>query len=45
MVMLIDNNGKKHGVMPLTEALEIAQNQSLDLVQVYPMLIQLYVKF
>jgi translation initiation factor IF-3 len=36
MVMLIDNNGKKHGVMPLTEALEIAQDQSLDLVQVSP---------
>ena len=34
--MLIDNNGEKKGVVPLDEALKMANNESLDLVQVSP---------
>tara|TARA_X000000950_G_C13636794_1_gene545863 strand:- start:239 stop:709 length:471 start_codon:yes stop_codon:yes gene_type:complete len=34
--MLIDANGKKIGLIPISEALESAQTQSLDLVQVSP---------
>ena len=34
--MLIDNNGEKKGIVSLEEALKIASNQSLDLVQVSP---------
>ena len=32
--MLIDSNGDKKGMMPISEALEIAKDQSLDLMQV-----------
>ena len=32
--MLIDTNGESHGVLSISEALEIAKDQSLDLVQV-----------
>ena len=34
--MLIDNNGEKKGIVSLEEALKMASNQSLDLVQVSP---------
>ena len=34
--MLIDQNGEKQGLIDLQKALEIAQNLSLDLVQVSP---------
>ncbi len=34
--MLIDNNGEKKGVVSLDEALAMASNESLDLVQVSP---------
>tara|TARA_B100001109_G_scaffold240652_1_gene224132 strand:- start:160 stop:630 length:471 start_codon:yes stop_codon:yes gene_type:complete len=34
--MLIDASGEKLGLMPISEALESAQSQSLDLVQVSP---------
>ena len=34
--MLIDSNGEKKGLLPLTQALEIAKTASLDLVQVSP---------
>tara|TARA_Y200000002_G_scaffold380409_1_gene391811 strand:- start:1871 stop:2341 length:471 start_codon:yes stop_codon:yes gene_type:complete len=34
--MLIDANGKKIGLIPISEALESAKTQSLDLVQVSP---------
>ena len=34
--MLIDNNGEKKGIVSLEEALKIASNESLDLVQVSP---------
>ena len=34
--MLVDANGNKKGIVPLTEALEEARNSSLDLVQVSP---------
>jgi len=33
-VMLIDNNGKKQGIVNIVDALEAANNASLDLVQV-----------
>ena len=32
--MLIDSDGEKKGVVPLSEALNIAKDRSLDLVQV-----------
>jgi translation initiation factor IF-3 len=32
--MLIDNNGDKKGIVPLKEALKIARDIELDLVQV-----------
>ena len=32
--MLIDSNGDKRGIMPISDALEIAKDQSLDLMQV-----------
>tara|TARA_A200000113_G_C8864103_1_gene354262 strand:+ start:2030 stop:2503 length:474 start_codon:yes stop_codon:yes gene_type:complete len=32
--MLIDTNGESHGVLSISKALEIAKDQSLDLVQV-----------
>ncbi len=32
--MLIDSNGDKQGMMPISDALEIAKDQSLDLMQV-----------
>jgi translation initiation factor IF-3 len=35
-VMLIGNNGEKQGIVKIVEALEVAKNQSLDLVQVSP---------
>ena len=35
-LMLIDKDGIKLGLMPLTKALEIADKSSLDLVQVSP---------
>ena len=34
--MLIDKNGDKKGVVPIDEALKMANNESLDLVQVSP---------
>tara|TARA_B100000242_G_scaffold292692_1_gene268674 strand:- start:1964 stop:2437 length:474 start_codon:yes stop_codon:yes gene_type:complete len=34
--MLIDSNGDKKGMVPIKEALEIANSESLDLVQVSP---------
>ena len=34
--MLIDSDGKKNGLMSLSEALELAKEASLDLVQVSP---------
>ena len=34
--MLIDVDGKKHGVMSITNALSMARDSSLDLVQVSP---------
>ena len=34
--MLIDEEGKKHGIMPLDDALKAANVASLDLVQVSP---------
>ena len=34
--MLIDNNGKKKGLVSIDEALKMANNESLDLVQVSP---------
>ena len=34
--MLIDVNGKKHGVVSITNALSMARDLSLDLVQVSP---------
>ena len=34
--MLIDEEGKKHGIMPLDDALKAAKVASLDLVQVSP---------
>ena len=34
--MLIDEEGKKHGIMPLDDALKAADVASLDLVQVSP---------
>ena len=34
--MLIDNNGNKKGLVSIDEALEMASNESLDLVQVSP---------
>jgi translation initiation factor IF-3 len=34
--MVIDNNGEKLGIMPIDEALNIASEKSLDLVQVSP---------
>ena len=35
-VMLIDNNGKKKGIVSIEDALEAANKASLDLVQVSP---------
>ncbi len=35
-VMLIDNLGKKQGIVSITDALDAASKQSLDLVQVSP---------
>ena len=35
-VMLINSDGEKKGMMPLTKALEYAESSSLDLVQVSP---------
>ena len=32
--MLIDSNGDKRGIMPISDALEIAKDKSLDLMQV-----------
>tara|TARA_B100000965_G_C19560808_1_gene744389 strand:- start:734 stop:1204 length:471 start_codon:yes stop_codon:yes gene_type:complete len=34
--MLIDNNGEKKGIISIEEALKMASNESLDLVQVSP---------
>ena len=34
--MLIDNDGQKQGIMPISKALEVANSESLDLVQVSP---------
>ena len=34
--MLIDKEGEKKGILPISDALEIARDQSLDLVQVSP---------
>ena len=34
--MLIDNNGEKKGIVSIEEALKMASNESLDLVQVSP---------
>ena len=34
--MVIDSDGTKHGIMSKKEAIELAQNASLDLVQVSP---------
>ena len=34
--MLIDVKGQKHGIVSLSEAIEIAKTASLDLVQVSP---------
>ena len=36
MVMLIDNNGEKKGIMEIEKALDYAEKLSLDLVQVSP---------
>tara|TARA_Y100001958_G_C21024522_1_gene399782 strand:- start:102 stop:623 length:522 start_codon:yes stop_codon:yes gene_type:complete len=35
-VMLIDQNGKKGGIIPTTDAIKMAEASSLDLVQVTP---------
>ena len=34
--MLIDNKGKKHGIVSLAEAIAAANDAALDLVQVSP---------
>jgi translation initiation factor IF-3 len=34
--MLIDNDGRKKGIIPLSEALSLAEQKELDLVQVSP---------
>ena len=34
--MLIDQNGEKQGIVSIEEALDVAKNASLDLVQVSP---------
>lgn len=34
--MLVDENGEKRGIISLSEALDVARNSSLDLVQVSP---------
>ena len=36
MVMLIDSGGNKKGIVPISEALDEAEKNSLDLVQVSP---------
>ena len=35
-VLLIDQNGEKQGVMPITSALEAAEEAGLDLVEIVP---------
>ena len=35
-MLLVDVNGKKRGIVSLREALEVAKESSLDLVQVSP---------
>lgn len=35
-VRVIDSNGEQRGVLPLTEAIEIAKDEGLDLVEVSP---------
>ncbi len=35
-VLLVDANGEKKGIVPLLDALEVAKESSLDLVQVSP---------
>ena len=35
-VLLIDQNGEKQGIMPMSSALEAAQEVGLDLVEIVP---------